>query len=112
MDSNTGGILSIFAFLFTGAGMIYAAVNHKRIRCKCCGKDMDMSMDVDSTAPAPTEEEPTAEGVPAETVPETLPIVVSNKKKKLPPLPPLPPLPQKKSRVIPYEEETTGDTQK
>jgi hypothetical protein len=65
-------------------------------------------MDVDSTAPVPKEEEPPAEGeaVP-ETVPETVPIVVSNKKKKLPPLPPLPPLPQKKSRVIPYEEETT-----
>jgi len=107
MDSNTGGILSIFAFLFTGAGMIYAAVNHKRIRCKCCGKDMDMSMDVDSTAPVPKEEEPPAEG---EAVPETVPIVVSNKKKKMPPPPPLPPLPQKKSRVIPYEDTSDNIT--
>ena len=104
MDSNTGGILSIFAFLFTGAGMIYAAVNHKRIRCKCCGKDMDMSMDVDSTAPVPKEEEPPAEG---EAGPDIAPIVISNKKKKLPPLPPLP---QKKSRVIPYEEASDNVT--
>ena len=96
MDSNTGGILSIFAFLFTGAGMIYAAVNHKRIRCKCCGKDMDMSMDVDSTkvAPAPS----VAEDTPNEELPEkevppeeeiVVPVVIPpRKKKRLPPLPP------------------------
>ena len=49
MDSNTGGILGIFAFLTSGAGLIYAAVNHKRIRCRCCGRDLDMSVDVDPT---------------------------------------------------------------
>jgi hypothetical protein len=49
MDSNTGGILGIFAFLTSAAGLIYAAVNHKRIRCRCCGRDLDMSVDVDPT---------------------------------------------------------------
>ena len=49
MDSNTGGILGIFAFLTSAAGLIYAAINHKRIRCRCCGKDLDMSVDVDPT---------------------------------------------------------------
>ena len=49
MDSNTGGILGIFAFLTSAAGLIYTAINHKRIRCRCCGKDLDMSVDVDPT---------------------------------------------------------------
>ena len=49
MDSNTGGILGIFAFLTSAAGLIYAAINHKRIRCRCCGRDLDMSVDVDPT---------------------------------------------------------------
>ena len=33
------------------AGAVYTAVNHKKIRCKCCGKNLDMSVDVDSTEP-------------------------------------------------------------
>ena len=49
MDSNTGGILGIFAFLTSAAGLIYTAINHKRIRCRCCGKNLDMSVDVDPT---------------------------------------------------------------
>jgi hypothetical protein len=49
MDSQTGGIFGIFGFLVSMAGVLYAAVNHKKIRCKCCGKNLDMSVDVDST---------------------------------------------------------------
>lgn len=48
---STGDSLGIIAFLFSSAGLVYAAVNHKRIRCKCCGKNMDVSVDVDSTEP-------------------------------------------------------------
>ena len=49
MDSTTGGVLGIFAFLISSGGIMYTAINHKRVRCKCCGKDVDMSVDVDST---------------------------------------------------------------
>ena len=49
MNSDAGNILGIFAFLTSAAGLIYAAINHKRIRCRCCGKDLDMSVDVDPT---------------------------------------------------------------
>jgi hypothetical protein len=63
MDSNTGGILGIFAFLTSAAGLIYTAINHKRIRCRCCGRDLDMSVDVDTTdKPKPK---------PSQTLPET-----------------------------------------
>ena len=49
MNSDTGGILGVFGFLVSMAGVIYAAINHKKIRCRCCGKDLDMSVDVDTT---------------------------------------------------------------
>jgi hypothetical protein len=64
MDSTAGGVLGIFGFIISAAGAIYAAVNHKRIRCKCCGKDVDVSVDVDSTVPVKKkhkEKEPEAE---------------------------------------------------
>ena len=51
MDSTTGGVLGIFAFLISSGGIMYTAINHTRVRCKCCGKDVDMSVDVDSTMP-------------------------------------------------------------
>jgi hypothetical protein len=63
MDSNTGGILGIFAVLTSAAGLFYTAINHKRIRCKCCGKNLDFSVDVDPTdKPKPK---------PSQTLPET-----------------------------------------
>jgi ribosomal protein L12E/L44/L45/RPP1/RPP2 len=68
MDSNTGGILGIFAFLTSAAGLIYAAINHKRIRCRCCGKDLDMSVDVDPTDAAPKTVKP-PESSSADTAP-------------------------------------------
>lgn len=49
MNNDAGNILGVFAFLTSSAGLIYAAVNHKRIRCRCCGKDMDVSVDIDPT---------------------------------------------------------------
>jgi len=51
MDSTTGGTLGVFGFLISAVGIVYTAVNHKRLRCKCCGKDMDISVDVEPTTP-------------------------------------------------------------
>ena len=56
MDTNASGALGIFAFIISSLGAIYAAINHKRIRCRCCGKNMDVSVDVDPTDAAPKEE--------------------------------------------------------
>ena len=30
---------------------VYMAINHKRIRCNLCGKEMEASIDVDETTP-------------------------------------------------------------
>jgi hypothetical protein len=71
MDSNTGGILGIFAFLTSAAGLIYTAINHKRIRCRCCGKNLDMSVDVDPTDAKPSALQDKGKYKPGQTLPET-----------------------------------------
>lgn len=49
MSTDTGSVLGIVSVIISVGGAIYAAINHKRLRCKCCGKDIDIQVDVDST---------------------------------------------------------------
>lgn len=35
--------------LISIVGVIYSAVNHKKIKSRCCGKEYDMSIDIGST---------------------------------------------------------------
>ena len=52
MDTNTaligtgtsGTILTILYFM-------YKMCNHKRLRCRICGKDLDVSIDLENTTP-------------------------------------------------------------
>jgi hypothetical protein len=44
-------VLSISGIVVSIAGVLYTAVNHKRVRSKCCGKVMEASLDVESTTP-------------------------------------------------------------
>lgn len=132
MDSTTGGILGIFGFLISGCGAIYAAVNHKKIRFKCCGKDLDMSVDIDETvvkpkkkgskdkmkgneskqdeesqpeqSPSEETEEETVEETVEETAEEVVVPVKKQNKKIVPPPPPI--RGQRSSKVAHYEEET------
>jgi len=48
-STETSNILGIFAILVSIGGVIYSAINHKKIKIKCCGKDMVVSVDVEST---------------------------------------------------------------
>jgi hypothetical protein len=55
---NLASILGGSGGLLTVAGIIYTAINHKRVRVNCCGKKMEVAVDVESTAkvaPEPTE---------------------------------------------------------
>jgi hypothetical protein len=61
MDSTTGGTLGIFGFLISAVGIVYTAINHKRLRCKCCGKNMDISVDVEPTTPPEEDKEKDAD---------------------------------------------------
>jgi len=52
MDANSalsGGGIASAILLFLGA--IYKAVNHHRVRSKCCGKVIEASLDVEETTP-------------------------------------------------------------
>jgi hypothetical protein len=96
MDSTTGGVLGIFGILISGGSVIYAAINHKRIRCRCCGKDLDMSVDVDPTDPKAKPVSPeTSASVTAPIIEEVIPQeeVVEEEY--------VPPKKSKKSRVFP-----------
>jgi len=48
---DTTNILGLVGFGLSVAGAVYTAVNHKRVRSRCCGKLFDMSVDVDNTTP-------------------------------------------------------------
>jgi hypothetical protein len=51
MDSTTAGGLGIFGILISGGGVLYSAINHKKFRFRCCGRDMDASIDIDDNEP-------------------------------------------------------------
>ena len=52
MDTNSalsgGGIVSLAVLFF---GVVYKAVNHRRVRSNCCGKEVSASFDVEETTP-------------------------------------------------------------
>jgi hypothetical protein len=55
MDTETiqafgmyGGIISMLLHVAYG---IYTALNHTRVRSKCCGQVSEISLDVDKTTP-------------------------------------------------------------
>jgi hypothetical protein len=86
---TTGDTLGILAFLFSSAGLVYAAINHKRIRCKFCGKDIDISVDVDSTEPTvklPSDNTPSTNKVTPP--PSSIPVKKNKTSKVAPPPPP------------------------
>ena len=93
MNSETGGILGVFGFLASMAGLIYTAINHKKIRCRCCGKDLDMSVDIDETAAVkskakvkPAEPETPVEETPEAEQPEESEEPVRIKRSKVAPI--------------------------
>jgi hypothetical protein len=49
MDNyGAGGIgASIIAVL----GLIYTAINHKKVRSKCCGREVSASIDIEPSSP-------------------------------------------------------------
>ena len=44
-------VLSITGVVISIAGVVFTAVNHKRIRSNCCGKVMEASIDIENTTP-------------------------------------------------------------
>lgn len=61
MDSslNAGGIAGIVSLVIVITRELYKAINHRRIRSKCCDKEISASIDIEATTP-PTKPTPTA----------------------------------------------------
>lgn len=55
--NNLSSILGGSGGVLTMLGIIYTAVNHKRVRLNCCGRKMEVAMDVESTAKVAPEPE-------------------------------------------------------
>lgn len=49
----TNTILSTIAIVTSVVGTIVVAVNHTRIRSRCCGKTMEASLDIEKSSPPP-----------------------------------------------------------
>ena len=48
MDGNIMGGVAIFISVVTA---VIGFINHKRIRSKCCGREMSASVDIENTTP-------------------------------------------------------------
>lgn len=46
MSDTNGAVFGGLAGFITLCGTIYAAINHKHIRAKCCGRTFEMEIDV------------------------------------------------------------------
>ncbi len=54
-NDNLGSILGgSGAAILSILGVIYTAVNHKRVKAKCCGKTFEAELDIGSTTTAET----------------------------------------------------------
>jgi len=47
---DTGNTLGGIGLFISLCGIVYTAINHKKIRGTCCGKKIDFSIDIDTTA--------------------------------------------------------------
>jgi hypothetical protein len=48
---DTTNILGLAGFGVSMVGVVYTALNHKRVRSKCCGRVIEASLDVEDTTP-------------------------------------------------------------
>jgi hypothetical protein len=51
MDSQTTTAIAYAGFITSLATAIIGYINHKRIRSRCCGKEISSSIDIEDTTP-------------------------------------------------------------
>ena len=51
MDNQDSGIIAIAGLVLSLATAVVGAINHKRIRSSCCGKEAEASIDIEETTP-------------------------------------------------------------
>ena len=45
-------VLSILAIIVSIGGTVLGVMNHKKIRSKCCGREVSASLDIEPTTPS------------------------------------------------------------
>lgn len=48
---DQGEILGLVAIIISVGGTILGVINHKKIRSKCCGKELSASLDIEPSTP-------------------------------------------------------------
>ena len=48
---DQGEILGLVALIISVGGTILGIINHKKIRSKCCGKEISASLDIEPSTP-------------------------------------------------------------
>ena len=57
MSSDLGTIFGSGGLVISIISMVYAAINHKRIRAKCCGRSVDFEINIDPTEHASAQDQ-------------------------------------------------------
>ena len=53
MDQTGTNIIAILGLSISVLTAVVGALNHKRIRSTCCGKNAEASLDIENTSPKP-----------------------------------------------------------
>jgi hypothetical protein len=67
-----GGLAGILSLVLVVAREIFNAVNHRRLRSNCCGKEAVISVDVEATTP-PEQRKSAQQPVPPIQIPPAAP---------------------------------------
>jgi hypothetical protein len=51
MDDSSTTVIAFCGFAISILTAVVTAINHKRIRSNCCGKEIAASLDIESTTP-------------------------------------------------------------
>lgn len=51
MDQYSTNVLAYCAFISSVGAVIVGAINHRRIRSNCCGREITSSIDIENTTP-------------------------------------------------------------
>ena len=46
-----GTLLGIISMIVSIGGIVLGIINHKRLRSKCCGRNLEASIDIENTTP-------------------------------------------------------------
>ena len=68
VSTQLGSYAGYISLAIAIGGMVIGAVNHRRIRSSCCGKEQSISLDIEATSPPKDAKNVVAESRPSVAV--------------------------------------------